>query len=74
MHSEVKPQWVTYAEAQRLVGLGRTTLWRLVSSGDVRAARVGRAVRIDRKSLEEFMERTATTVDIDGQELPSQQR
>lgn len=54
-----RPEWISYREAQRLVGLGRTTLWRLVSSGEVEAARVGRAVRINRTSLTAFMERSA---------------
>ena len=48
--------WLSYPEAQRLTGLGRTTLWTLVSQGEIKAARVGRAVRISRRSLEEYME------------------
>ena len=55
----VEPTWLTYQEAQRLVGLGRTTLWRLVSAGEVKSARIGRAVRINRRSLEEYLERAA---------------
>jgi excisionase family DNA binding protein len=31
------------------------TLWRLVESGEIEAARIGRAVRISRASLELFM-------------------
>ena len=53
----VKREWLNYAQAERLAGLSRTTLWRLVGSGEIKAARVGRAVRINRKSLEEYMER-----------------
>jgi excisionase family DNA binding protein len=56
---ELEPTWVTYEEAQRLVGLGKTTLWRLVSAGEIKTARVGRAVRINRRSLEEYLERQA---------------
>jgi excisionase family DNA binding protein len=52
----VKREWFSYPEAERFAGLSRTTLWRLVGSGDVKAARVGRAVRISRRSLEEYME------------------
>jgi excisionase family DNA binding protein len=51
--------WVTYEEAQRLTSLGRTTLWRICSSGAVKTARIGRAVRINRCSLEEYMEEAA---------------
>ena len=49
--------WISYAEAQRYSGLGRTKLWELVSTGEVEAAKVGRAVRISRESLEEYMKR-----------------
>jgi excisionase family DNA binding protein len=59
MQTEIEPTWITYEEAQRLTSLGRTTLWRICSSGDVKTARIGRAVRINRKSLEDYMERTA---------------
>jgi excisionase family DNA binding protein len=37
----VVKEWLTYQEAQRYAGLGRTKLWELVSSGNVKAARVG---------------------------------
>ncbi len=59
MRTEIEPSWITYEEAQRLTSLGRTTLWRICSSGEVKTARIGRAVRINRKSLEDYMERTA---------------
>jgi excisionase family DNA binding protein len=50
--------WLSYPEAQRFSGLGRTKLWELISAGDVKAAKVGRAVRISRRSLDEYMERS----------------
>jgi excisionase family DNA binding protein len=49
--------WISYSEAQRYTGFGCTKLWELVSAGEVEAAKVGRAVRISRKSLEEYMKR-----------------
>jgi excisionase family DNA binding protein len=54
--ADVEAIWLTYPEAQRLTSLGRTTLWTLVSSGEIKAAHVGRAVRINRHSLLEYME------------------
>jgi len=51
--------WMSYPEAQRFSGLGRTKLWELVSSGEVQAAKVGRAVRINRRSLNEYMKRSS---------------
>ena len=59
--SVVSPEreWLTYAQASRMVGLSRVTLWKLISAGEVEAARVGRAVRINRQSLRAYMERAA---------------
>jgi excisionase family DNA binding protein len=60
MQTEIEPEWITYEEAKHLTSLGRTTLWRICTSGLVKTARVGRAVRINRKSLKDYMERHAT--------------
>lgn len=60
----VVKEWLTYPEAQQYAGLGRTTLWGLVSSGEIQAARVGRAVRISRRSLDEYMERSSYVKDM----------
>ena len=54
-------EWLTYAEAGRMVGLSRVTLWKLVSAHEVEAARVGRAVRINRESLRDYMKRSAAS-------------
>lgn len=61
MQTEIEPQWISYDEAQRLTSLGRTTLWRICGdpSSGVRTARIGRAVRINRQSLEDFMAQAA---------------
>jgi excisionase family DNA binding protein len=59
LRTKLEPAWITYDEAQRLTSLGRTTLWRIVKSGEVKSASIGRAVRINRESLEEYMEREA---------------
>jgi excisionase family DNA binding protein len=59
MQAEITPEWVTYKQAEELSGLSRTTLWKLISAGQVKAARVGRAVRINRESLNTYMRRSA---------------
>jgi len=56
--TNVKQEWLTYRDAQTLSRLGRTTLWKLVSTGEIKAARVGRAVRIERESLTAYMKRS----------------
>ena len=52
-------EWLTYAQSTEIVGLSRVTLWRAVSAGEIEAARVGRAVRLNRESLNQFMRRCA---------------
>ena len=51
--------WLDYAAAQKYTGLGRTKLWELLSDGSVEGAKVGRAVRINRCSLDEYMRRNS---------------
>jgi excisionase family DNA binding protein len=55
----VEQEWVSYPEAERYSGLSHTTLWRYVSCGELKAARVGRSVRIHLPALRGFMERAA---------------
>ena len=62
---EVQREWLGYAEARQLVGLSRTTLYRLVKTGEVKAARIGRTVKISRASLEHYMERQVVECDKD---------
>jgi excisionase family DNA binding protein len=50
-------EWLSYREASALVGLSRGTLHKLISAGDVRATKVGKAVRINKPSLEGWMDR-----------------
>jgi excisionase family DNA binding protein len=53
---EVQPEWLRYSDAERYSGLGRSTLWKLVKDGHIRAARVGKAVRLSRRSIDSYME------------------
>ena len=59
MQTEITREWVTYREAEQLVGLSRTTLWKLIGAGEIEHRRVGRAVRINRASLGAYMRGTA---------------
>jgi excisionase family DNA binding protein len=52
----VQQEWISYPEAERYSGLSHTTLWRYVGRGELKAARVGRSVRIHLPTLREFME------------------
>jgi hypothetical protein len=55
----VQQEWVTYPSAEKFSGLSHTTLWPHVSSGEIRAAHVGRSVRINLPSLRQFMDKKA---------------
>ena len=60
MEVRVEAEWIDYPTAERYSGLSHTTLWRYVTSGEIRAARIGRSVRIHLPSLRQFMEQKAT--------------
>ena len=53
---EVKPEWLRFPEAERYSGLGRSTLSRLIGAGEIKAAKVGKSVRVNRGSIDEYME------------------
>lgn len=53
---EVEPEWLRYAAAEEYTGLGRTTLTKLVRNSEVRIARLGKTVLINRESLDEYLE------------------
>jgi excisionase family DNA binding protein len=55
MQAEVTREWVSYRQAEEISGLSRTTLRKLVEEGEIRIKRVGRAVRINRASLDAYM-------------------
>ena len=55
----VQQEWVSYPEAERYSGLSHTTLWRYVRSGRLKAARVGKSVRIHLPTLRTFMEKAS---------------
>jgi excisionase family DNA binding protein len=55
VQAEVTREWVTYKKAEEISGLSRTTLRKLVDKGQIKIKRVGRAVRINRASLDAYM-------------------
>jgi excisionase family DNA binding protein len=65
-NEDVNQDWVGYPEARRLSGLSRATLRRLVRNGQLRATKVGRATRIERHSLEVFVENHPTQPRLPG--------
>ena len=58
----ITPAWLNYKQAEAYSSLSRTTLWQLINARKIKAARIGRAVRIERDSLQAFMERSIDEV------------
>jgi len=52
---DVTPAWLSYRQAMRHCGLGRTLLTRLVVSGQIPAARVNRRVLISKAGLDSYL-------------------
>ena len=55
MQTQVTREWLTYRQAEEIAGLSRTTLRKLVDGGEIQIKRVGRAVRLNRASLDAYM-------------------
>ena len=55
-NAEVQPLWLSYRQAQELTGLSRGTLFGLVASGKVEAAKVGTRVLVRRESLIDYLD------------------
>lgn len=55
MQAEVVREWLTYRQAEETYALSRTTLRALVAGGTIKARNIGRAVRLNRASLDAFM-------------------
>jgi excisionase family DNA binding protein len=54
----ITPAWLNYRQAEAYSNLSRTTLWQLIKARKIKAAHIGRAVRIERDSLQAFMEQS----------------
>jgi excisionase family DNA binding protein len=46
----------TVGECAEILGLGATSIWRAIRTNELKAVRVGRAVRVARQNLEAFCE------------------
>ena len=51
-------EWLTLAEVAAWLKVGRTTVYRLITSGAVPSYRVGRSVRVRRADVEGWLEET----------------
>jgi putative molybdopterin biosynthesis protein len=49
-------EWLTIAEVQRVLGLGRTKTYDLVARGEIPAIRIGRVLRVNPEELDRWLE------------------
>jgi excisionase family DNA binding protein len=54
---ETRDSLMSPAQLQAWLGCGRTKVYELLQTGEIRSYRVGRLVRIRKQDLEEFLER-----------------
>lgn len=52
----VEREWISYRECTELTGLSRGSIWKIIGAGQVRAAKVGKSVLINRRSLEQYLQ------------------
>jgi excisionase family DNA binding protein len=55
------PLLLKVEEAARLASLGRSTMFQLIAEGEIPAVRVGRAVRLRRTDLEDWISKRVGT-------------
>ncbi len=55
--SGVYDEYLSYRECERLYSISRTSLWSLITAGEVDAAKLGSAVKISRRSIEDYYRR-----------------
>lgn len=51
------PLLLAVREAARMIGVGETTAWGLISSGELSVVRVGRRTLVPRASIQQYVER-----------------
>ena len=53
----VEPICVRVNDAARMIGIGRTKLYELISSGELETVKIGKATRVTTASLHRLVER-----------------
>jgi len=54
---DIQPVLLTFLETARFLNVGRTTIYGLVSKGDLEAVKIGASSRIKRNSAENLVKR-----------------
>ena len=56
-HQPVEPICVRINDAARMIGVGRTKLYELISSGELETVKIGKATRVTTASLHGLIDR-----------------
>ena len=56
-HQPVEPICVRINDAARIIGVGRTKLYELISSGELETVKIGKATRVTTASLRDLVRR-----------------
>ena len=57
MRTNNEQKFISLNELQEILGIGRTKVYDLVASGELRAVRIGRMIRVDMRDLTDWLER-----------------
>ena len=57
MRLENEQEFISLNQLQKILGIGRTKAYDLVTSGDLPAVRIGRIIRVDMRDLTNWLER-----------------
>jgi excisionase family DNA binding protein len=57
MRPENEQEFISLNQLQKILGIGRTKAYDLVTSGDLPAVRIGRSIRVDKRDLSDWLER-----------------
>ncbi|GAB7049506.1 helix-turn-helix domain-containing protein [Catenuloplanes indicus] len=60
MHPDTTPITLTVDQAAKRLGIGRTLMYALVSSGEVESVTIGRLRRVPVRCLDEYLNRLLT--------------
>ena len=60
-HQPIEPICVRINDAARMIGIGRTKLYKLIATGEVETLKIGKATRVTTASLHELVKRHCTS-------------
>ena len=56
MNATLHQEWISVAQIQEILGISRTKAYELIATGEVPAVKIGRALRVNRRQLDAWLE------------------